>query len=322
MDSAPISVLMPVFNSQRYVGQCVESILSQTFPDFEFIIIDDGSTDRSRDILEGYARRDGRIKLVSRANTGYSRALNEALSLARGEFLARMDSDDVARPRRFERQIGRLREDPECVAVGCQVLDIDPWGIPLHTSSNKLDHDEIVAELLKGAGAEIPHPGVMMRRSAVVALGGYRVEFEPVEDLDLYLRLADRGRLANLPDVLLEYRQHFASVNHLRRAQQVRLASRVVAEALRRSGQRVADDFSVPGWSMPTRHDRYRSWVWPAVRSGRLGVAWSYAAMSAIRRPLAVESWKVMCYVLRACCRSALDHVSRRKPGGCGRATR
>jgi glycosyltransferase involved in cell wall biosynthesis len=311
----PISVLMPVYNSRRFLGQSVGSILDQTFRDFEFIIIDDGSSDRSLAILERYARRDRRIRLVSRANTGYSRALNQALSMARGEFLARMDSDDVARPRRFERQLEYLRGHLECVAVGCRVLEIDPWGVPLKTTSNELDHDPIVEQLLKGAGAEIPHPGVMMRRSPVVALGGYRVEYEPVEDLDLYLRLSERGRLANLPDVLLEYRQHLASVNQLRCAEQVRLASRVVAEALRRRERPVPEDFSVPGWSMPTELEAYHSWARAAVRAGRFGAAWRHAAAIAFRRPRAVESWKIVYGVLKASCRAALGGVPRHEPG-------
>jgi glycosyltransferase involved in cell wall biosynthesis len=311
----PISVLMPVYNSRRFLGQSVGSILDQTFRDFEFIIIDDGSSDRSLAILERYARRDRRIRLVSRANTGYSRALNQALSMARGEFLARMDSDDVARPRRFERQLEYLRGHPECAAVGCRVLEIDPWGVPLKTTSNELDHDPIVEQLLKGAGAEIPHPGVMMRRSPVVALGGYRVEYEPVEDLDLYLRLSERGRLANLPDVLLEYRQHLASVNQLRCAEQVRLASRVVAEALRRRERPVPEDFSVPGWSMPTELEAYHSWARAAVRAGRFGAAWRHAAAIAFRRPRAVESWKIVYGVLKASCRAALGGVPRHEPG-------
>ena len=134
----------------------------------------------------------------------------------------------------------------------------------------------------------------MMRRSAVLDLGGYRVEFEPVEDLDLYLRLAERGRLANLPDVLLEYRQHFASVNSRRCAEQVRLASLVVAEALARREQTVPASFAVPEWRMPTKLERYRSWVWAALRSGRFAVAWKYAAYVAIRRPASIESWHIV----------------------------
>ena len=147
---------MPVYNTRRYLRQSVESILGQTFGDFELIIVDDGSTDGSTGILKEYQQRDSRIRLVCRANTGYSRALNEALRLARSDLLARMDSDDVALPGRFERQVAYLREHPECVALGCRVREIDPHGIPLEISRNRLDHDEIVQELLKGRGRSSP----------------------------------------------------------------------------------------------------------------------------------------------------------------------
>ena len=286
-----ISVLMPVYNSDRYLARAVESILGQTFGDFEFVVIDDGSTDRSREILEDYARRDLRIRLVRRPNTGYSRALNEALGLSRGEFLARMDSDDVAYPDRFARQIEFLRSRPDCLAVGCQVRQINPDGVPLRSSAHEVDHDAIVARLLTGAGAEIPHPGVIMRGEAVKDLGGYRVEFEPVEDLDLYLRLADRGRLANLPEVLLDYRQHFQSVNQTRNEQQVRLAGQVVAEALARRGQPIPEGFAIPVWSMPSKVWRYFTWIRPALVSGHPLLACRYAAYVALRGPFEARPW-------------------------------
>src|SRR5487761_1677094 len=109
------SVLMPVYNAERYVGHAVESILRQTWHDFEFLIIDDGSTDRSPEMLRAYAERDPRILLVSRANTGYLRALNEGWPLCRGEYVARMDADDVAMPERLQRQIAFLDAHPDCL---------------------------------------------------------------------------------------------------------------------------------------------------------------------------------------------------------------
>src|SRR5688572_25740567 len=119
-ESAPptVSVVMTVYNTERYVREAVESILGQTFRDFEFIIIDDGSTDSAPAILREYADRDPRIRLVSRPNTGIVRAANEGIALARGNYLARMDSDDVALPHRFEKQVRYLNEHPACVLVG------------------------------------------------------------------------------------------------------------------------------------------------------------------------------------------------------------
>src|SRR5213082_3006291 len=126
--SPVVSVLMPVYNAQRYLPAAVESILGQTFRDFEFIIIDDGSTDRSGEILRKFAAEDPRIKLISRPNTGYVVALNEALSCASGEFVARMDADDISLPTRFERQVAYLREHTDCVLVGTNVITMDSDG--------------------------------------------------------------------------------------------------------------------------------------------------------------------------------------------------
>src|SRR4051794_24772902 len=111
----PISVLLAVYNGGRYLRAAVDSILTQTFTDFEFIIIDDGSTDGSLATLREFAQRDPRINLVSRPNKGLTVTLNEGIALARGEFLARMDADDIALPQRFEKQIAYLRDHPECV---------------------------------------------------------------------------------------------------------------------------------------------------------------------------------------------------------------
>ncbi|QEH36390.1 Putative glycosyltransferase EpsE [Aquisphaera giovannonii] len=320
-----MSVLMPVYNTRRYVRQAVESILGQTFEDFELIVMDDQSTDGSLGVVEECRRRDDRVRLFPRAKTGYCRLLNEALGLARGRYLARMDSDDVSLPDRFEKQVAYLEANSDCVAVGCRVREIDPHGLHLDVSRNELDHDGIVARLLEGAGAEIPHPGVMMRTSAVVEAGGYRPEFEPVEDLDLYLRLAERGRLANLPGVLLEYRQHFTSVNYLRADEQVRLASLVVAEAMTRRGQAVPGSFAVPPWRMPTKAESYRNWAEAALRSRRRGVAMEYAVKGVMAGPAEGVSWVVLAGVLagtlRSFARSARDAFRRMasSPGGSGR---
>ena len=136
MSSPSVSVCMPVYNTERYVAEAVESILAQTLGDFEFVIIDDGSTDGSRAILEPYAKQDDRIRLISRPNTGIIGARNEALGLAKGELIAVMDSDDVALPERFEVQVAYLREHPEVVCLGSKVQCIDEAGRFLYEESH------------------------------------------------------------------------------------------------------------------------------------------------------------------------------------------
>src|ERR1051325_5151993 len=110
-----VSVIMPVYNAERYLREAVQSILNQTFSDFEFLIINDGSTDQSQLILQEYAARDARIVLKSRPNTGYTRALNELLAMARGELIARMDADDISEPQRLALQAALLRENPDLI---------------------------------------------------------------------------------------------------------------------------------------------------------------------------------------------------------------
>ena len=175
-----VTALMPVYNAERYVAEAIESILAQTFGDFEFLIVDDGSTDRSRSILEGFAARDARIRLISRPNTGIVGALNEGLAAARGELVARMDADDVAMPERFERQVRYLDDHPECVVVGSRVTVIDPDGDPLTVLTDMLTHEQIDRGLLAGIGAAMYHPAVMYRKSVVLGIGAYRDDLRRV----------------------------------------------------------------------------------------------------------------------------------------------
>src|SRR5205085_11515317 len=140
------SILMPVYNAERYLHEAVQSILEQTITSFEFVIVNDGSTDHSLRILKGFEKKDGRIKLISRGNTGLVGALMDGLEACRGEFIARMDADDIAMPMRLEKQLDYMRAHPECVVVGCRVMGIDPYGCQLFISEHKLTHDQIDAE--------------------------------------------------------------------------------------------------------------------------------------------------------------------------------
>ena len=128
MSVPAVSVLMPVYNAQRYVAEAVQSILTQTMGDFEFIIIDDGSTDDSTRILRDWAQRDSRIRLVSRPNTGLCVALNEGLAMANGRYIARMDADDISLPQRFALQLEYLKTHEKLVCIGGSFLLIDAAG--------------------------------------------------------------------------------------------------------------------------------------------------------------------------------------------------
>ena len=156
---APITVLLAVYNGQEYLRAAIESVLGQTFPNFEFLIIDDGSIDGSLNIVREYARRDGRIRIITRPNKGLTNTLNEGISLARGEYLARMDADDICMPRRFERQLGYMKDHPDCVLVGSRVELMDPEGLPIREMCLEQSHEDIDAAHLN-RGWPVVHPRI------------------------------------------------------------------------------------------------------------------------------------------------------------------
>jgi glycosyltransferase involved in cell wall biosynthesis len=294
-----ISVLMPVYNAERYVARAIESILAQTLGDFEFLIVDDGSKDGSRAIVERYAATDSRIKLVSRPNTGIVAALNEMIERSTGELLARMDADDVARPDRFERQVAYLDAHPECVMVGSRVRIIDPDGHPLTILNEALTHEQLDSGMLADAGQLIYHPSVVIRKRAIDQVGVYRDDFLHCEDLDLFLRLAETGRIVNLPEPLLDYREHMAKVGHERAVQQRQNSRRAVLEAHRRRGLPEPVGLPEPQGRSSTLGEIYRTWAWWALMSGEVAVARKYAVASLPRAPFELASWKLLFCAIR-----------------------
>jgi glycosyltransferase involved in cell wall biosynthesis len=205
-----ISVVMPVFNGARFVASAIESIQNQTLGDFEFIIVDDGSTDRTPDILKAYAQRDPRIRLVRQDNAGIVGALNRGIEEARAPLLARMDADDVSRPNRLEVQVRFLAGAADCSVVGSAVRLIDEKG----QGDRVIRYPRYLNNLREAvvAGRILAHPTAVMRRQFLEKIGGYRRVLEGVEDTDLWLRLVAEGPIANVDEVLLDYRMHPAKV--------------------------------------------------------------------------------------------------------------
>ncbi|HUY31712.1 MAG TPA: glycosyltransferase [Pirellulales bacterium] len=297
MTSPQVSVLMAVYNGERFLPQALDSVRCQTFTDFEFLIVDDGSTDDTRAILERYARRDGRIRFLSRSNTGRTRALNEALGMAQGEYVARMDADDVSLPDRFTRQVVYLREHPECDAVGTSLRYIDADGTALFEERRPVTHAEIDAELLAGR-LVLLHPSLMARRSALLAANGYREAFDGAEDMDLCLRLAERGRLANLAEVLIEYRLHFQHESFRRFERARELARNVLADSYRRRGLSFSDDVLPPQAAPPTELEYQRYWAWRAFHAGHYATARKHAWGAVRQQFRSRESWILLAYAL------------------------
>jgi glycosyltransferase involved in cell wall biosynthesis len=289
---------MPIYNGQRYLAPAIDSVLDQTFTDFELIAIDDGSRDRSLEILNQYAGKDRRVRVVSRANTGIVGALNDGIAAARAPLIARMDADDVCLPQRFEKQFAYLSEHPECVLLGTQVLLVDDEGAPIRVKSEtKFNHEQIDHAHLNRSWPMV-HPTVMMRVAALQAAGGYREGYKWLEDLDLFLRMAEVGRLANLPEVLLHYRMHLSSVCHTHKDEQAELRVKLYAETWERRGL-PQGDLTPPTSSIKTESDQHRLWAWWALQDGNLRTARRHAFRSVRKAPFHKESWRVLACAIR-----------------------
>ena len=206
-----ISVVMSVYNSERYLHQAVESILNQSFSDFEFIIIDDGSSDHSSEILLSY-QRDPRVKIVNQSNRGLSHALNRAIGLAGSQFIARMDADDISRVDRLQKQFNFLVSNPDCILTGSNVNYINTEGRYLYTSALPLSWDKIQKILPR---TPVYHSSVMFRKSAWEKAGGYREDIKHhFEDRILWNQFAKLGELRNLNEALLDYRLVPSSISN------------------------------------------------------------------------------------------------------------
>lgn len=204
-----VSVIMGVYNRRHFLAETIDSVLGQTLRNFELIAVDDGSTDGSGEILERYARQDNRVVVLSAPrNAGIAASLNRAIARARGRYLAVMDSDDVTLPHRLEAEFKHLEAHPEIVLLGAHVKLIDYDGAEVDARIHLPEVHLEIDQALLGAGWPIVHPTVMMRSDLVREAGGYNEGFRSNVDHELFLRLAERGSLANLPDVLLSYRIH------------------------------------------------------------------------------------------------------------------
>ena len=214
MRSLPLSVIMSAYNSQEYIGEAIQSILSQSFVDFEFIILDDGSTDGTLEIIKAYKTVDSRIRVISRENRGLIFSLNQLINKAKAPLIARMDADDIAHPERFAKQLEFLRSNPEYGVVGACAARIDSRGRPYRGGPSihcPASHDEFVAAV--GRGPLLVHSSVIYRKAIVLEAGGYNPAFKHCEDLGLWLELTSRTKLCSLPDELIRYRMSDTQVS-------------------------------------------------------------------------------------------------------------
>lgn len=215
-DSPKVTVLMPVYNGEKYLRPAVESILGQTLTDFEFLIIDDGSTDRSVEIIRSYD--DPRIRLVhNETNQKLIATLNKGFALARGQYLARMDSDDISLPQRLEKQAAFMDQHPEVGVCGTWAKRINDAGEVLGRWQTPTGKD--LAKLL-WRPTPVIHPSAFIR-AGIYRQFSYNPEYAEAEDYELWLRVAEKTKLHNLPEYLLLYRVHSESITALNREAQL-----------------------------------------------------------------------------------------------------
>ena len=274
MSRPAISVVMPVYNGQDYVLDAVASIAEQSFRDWELLCVNDGSSDRTAEILDWFASQDPRVRVIHQQNTGLVGALNHGFDQARAELVMRMDHDDLALPDRMQRQYRFMQQNSDCVVCGGAIMEMDSDGDLLGSSSLPLEHDNIVADLLHRRTGHF-HPTTLIRANAFQRTGGYRDEFKHIEDHDLWLRMSKLGRLVNLPDVVLCYRLHAASVcwtqADFRRERMNALMEQAYAELDREIPEGVLVDTTVK--RQPAGPGK---WARAAARRARHTTAWKH----------------------------------------------
>ncbi len=242
-DKPKISVLISVYNTEKFIEQALKSIYSQTYQDFEVIIIDDASTDRTSEIL--VKMKDSRTFIYRNSeNIGLTKSLNIGLKLCRGEYIARMDADDISHPQRFEKQVKFLDENPNCTVLGCWCARIDSNGEICGAYDRRpTEPDGIKAGLLDGNC--VAHGTAMLRRTSLIEVGGYNEKYMYSQDYDLWLRLSEIGEIRNMGEYLYKLRYWPGTISFAKAEAQNQYAELAMAEALhRRNGDKPAAEAS------------------------------------------------------------------------------
>ena len=205
MSNPKVSVIMSVYNGEKYLQEAIESILNQTFENFEFIIVNDAATDKTKEILECYKEKDSRIRIITNTvNIGLTKSLNKIIKRASGVYLARMDADDIALPQRLEKQVDFLRVHPEVGLLGTSSFEINKKGDIINKKKIPVLDSDIRFALIKSN--PFFHSSVMMRKAILEKAGGYDKNIEISQDYELWFRIAKETKMANLDEFLMKRR--------------------------------------------------------------------------------------------------------------------
>jgi glycosyltransferase involved in cell wall biosynthesis len=246
----------------------MDSVLSQEGVAFEFIVVNDGSTDGSGGILDDYARRESRVRVIHQDNTGLTRALIRGCAEARGKYIARQDAGDESLPGRLARQFAFLEANPDVVMTSCGTRFVGPEGEALYEiiqQSSELQQglDQLKIDRIRGPSH---HGSTMFRRTAYQAVGGYRPEFRVAQDLDLWMRLAEVGFCIATPEVFYLACLTRGAISHARRNEQLKVASIILqCAAIRRSG----GDEKLILQCRRDNHEARRPWIPKSLQDAR-----------------------------------------------------
>jgi glycosyltransferase involved in cell wall biosynthesis len=221
---------MGVYNDSKYLGLAIESILSQTFSDFEFLIFDDGSTDGSAKILDEYAAKDPRVKIIHQQNIGLTKTLNKGIKMAKGEYIARMDSDDISLPERFKKQVAFLDGRPDVAVISTFTKVIDKNGNEIGRHTPGTSHENI--KKMSFFSGQLSHPAAMMRLSAIKEIGGYDEKVRYAQDYDLWLRVMRKYKVANIPEFLFLWRKTSGGIGQAKKKEQLGFAQVAKKQAI------------------------------------------------------------------------------------------
>lgn len=208
-----VTVIMTAFNAESFIGQAIDSVLNQTYKDFDFIIVNDGSTDRTIEIIKEFELIDKRIIIIDHANIGMGASLNQAIEISRNEIIFRMDADDLMMPNRIEEQLNFMNSNPEIVVLSCLAYYIGEKNNVIGKTFSDL---KVTADSKRYYSSNevigLLHPGVVFRKSIILEIGGYRGKFWPAEDIDLWNRLVEKGHIIlTQQKILMKYRVHGGS---------------------------------------------------------------------------------------------------------------
>ena len=250
-----VSVIMSVYNGSKFLDQSIESILKQTFPDFEFLIVDDCSTDSSLKIIAKYAKQDSRIRIIkNETNIGLTKSLNRAILESKGEYIARIDADDFSYPERFKKQVKFLDSNLKCGLVGAWAEIIDDNDKVMRAIKYPTLSVDLKRDLIKYN--PFFHSSIMIRRSTLDQVGLYNEEFRYAQDYELYFRIASKYGLENIPNVLIKYRESSSSITGKKNKKQIGFVIKAKLNAIKQGWH--------PRWCYIFLIRNYVSWLLPA----------------------------------------------------------